>query len=453
MGSLLNSLVTVASAMGVTQKAIESTSNNVTNAQTPGYAKQTLSLLARPFQLDTGLVGGLQAGSLLSSRSEYLERSVWDQTSQQGRFAQESDNLSRLESIFDISQNSGIAGALDSLFNSFSQWSVNPNDTPARQAVLQRAQDLAHSFNYAASSLSTVSRDLETQISSVVDKINELGQRIQDYNNAVRDDNRKLSDPGLDAQVHQTLEELSQYVSFQAIRDNTGAYAITIGGQAPLVIGDHFYPISHDYSSVNSVLRDSSGADITSQVTGGQLKGALDVHNSFIPGVLTDLNTLAGTVAERVNAVLAAGVDRNGTTPTVGLFAYDTNLGAAATLAVNQLSPDQLAAALPGAPGGNGNALDLASLATSKEINNFTFTQYYGQIGGKAGNALASAREQEHTQSLLVAQARNVREQQSGVSLDQEASYLIAFQRQYEANSELVRVLNSLMETTIGMLG
>ena len=453
MGSLLNSLVTVASSMDVTQKAIETAINNVTNAETPGFAKQTLSLLAKRFELDSGLIGGVDSGPLMSSRAEYLERGVWEQSSQEGRYAEQSGDLARLEPVFDVAHNSGIAGAIDNLFKAFSQWSVNPNDMPIRQTVLQSAQDLAHSFNYAASTMGTISRDLETQTSSNIDKINQLGQRIQAYNAEVRTDSRKLQDPGLDAQIHSTLEELSKYVAFGSIRAADGSYAITIGGQASLVSGDHFYPISADSSNLNTIIRDAAGGDITVQVSGGSLKGVLDVHNNFIPGILSSLDTLAQSVADRVNSVLAGGVDKNGSTPTVDLFAYDAAQGAAATLSANPLAPDQLAGALPGAPGGNGNALDLASLASSREINSFTFTQFYGQIGGKVGNALASSREEEQTQSMLVSQARRIREQHSAVSLDEEATNLIAFQRQYEANAELVRVLNSLTETTIGLLG
>jgi flagellar hook-associated protein 1 FlgK len=129
------------------------------------------------------------------------------------------------------------------------------------------------------------------------------------------------------------------------------------------------------------------------------------------------------------------------------LFTYDATLGAATTIAVTGITPDQIAAATPDAPGGNTNALDIAALANAKTINGYTFTQYYGNLGARVGRDVATANDQNTTQQSLLSQARSLRDQVSGVSLDEEAMELLQVQRAYQATGKLVSVINSITDT------
>lgn len=452
MGNLLSSLGTVAESMRATQRAIEVTSNNVTNAKTPGYVKNKLDLVAKRFDVNGGFAGGVEAGQLLSYRKNFLEQGVQQQSHRYGQFNQTASSLERLEPILDIANGSGIGGALDGLFQSFSAWSVNPNDTPVRQAVLDRARDVAQGFQFTVASLATFEADGQNELRSAVEKINRIGAEIQKYNLEVRSDARKLSDPGLEAKVFSQLEELAEVVDFDTIRASDGSFTVNLGGQTPLTVGANVYPVSLDFSGAQVQLRNAAGQSVTSHVQQGKLKALLDVQNSFLPAVKTDLNRLAETVANRVNTTLAGGLDRNGNSPTVNLFSYDSVAGAAGTIAVNDLATSDLAGASAGAPGGNGNALALADLGRSREIDDFSFGQFFGNMAGKVGRALANARNDENTQGLLLSQARNLRASESEVSLDEEAANLVAYQRQYEANAELVRILNQLTETTINII-
>ena len=107
---------------------------------------------------------------------------------------------------------------------------------------------------------------------------------------------------------------------------------------------------------------------------------------------------------------------------------------------------------MPAAPGGNGNALILANLANAKTVNGATYAEFYGALAGRVGGDLATARDTQDTQQQLLAQAQNLRQQSSGVSLDEEATRLIEFQRAYQATSKLIGVLDSLTQTTIDLI-
>jgi flagellar hook-associated protein 1 FlgK len=227
---------------------------------------------------------------------------------------------------------------------------------------------------------------------------------------------------------------------------------VYIGGQTPLVVGGQTFAISGDFSKPQTAVRSSTGADITGQITGGQLSAMLDDKNNVLPTYLQSLNTLAQGVADQVNTGLSKGIDENGASPATDLFTYNASIGAGATLAVNSLTPDQIAVALPGAQGGNGNALKMSALGNGATLNNFTFAQFYGNIAARVGTDLSAATDNQTTKQSLLNQAQTLRQQASGVSLDQEAANLVAFQRAYQANAKMLTVLDSLTQFLMNAL-
>jgi flagellar hook-associated protein 1 FlgK len=111
-----------------------------------------------------------------------------------------------------------------------------------------------------------------------------------------------------------------------------------------------------------------------------------------------------------------------------------------------------LAAATVAAPGGGGNAASVAALAAQKLLDGGTFSQFYGGLAGRIGQRKASADQDQQLHQQLLAQAQSVREETSGVSLDEEATRLIQFQRAYQASAQLLSVLNQLTGTVINIL-
>jgi flagellar hook-associated protein 1 len=452
LGNLFASITNTANALKAFEDGLATVSNNVTNANTPGYVAQTQVFVAQPFDLSQGLVGGVEAGPVVSSRDVYAEDSVQQQQTALGYYTQKVADLTPLQSSFDLSSTSGVAPAMDALFSSFSQLSVNPNGTVERQAVLNAANTVAEQFQSAASGLSSQGANLNQQTQSIIGSVNQLASTIAQVNSDNRVDPSGGVNAGVDAQLYSSLEQLSQYVNFTTLQQPDGTVSVLVGGQTPLVVGDQAYDLSGDFSTPQTAILSSTGADITSQITGGQLSATVDDNNNVIPGYLTSLNTLAQSFADQVNTALDNGIDQNGAAPTTDLFTYNPVEGAALTLAVNPLTTDQIAAALPGAPGGNGNALAVAQLANATGVSGYTFDEYFGNLGGQVGNDVSSATNSETTKQNLLSQAQALRQQVSGVSLDAEAESLMAFQQSYEATSKMFTVLNELTESILAVI-
>lgn len=447
--SLLNGLRTASDALRAFERGLETTQNNVANVSTPGYAKQTQTFLTKRFDLDTGFLGGVTAGPVLSSRDRMAEEAVWRRQFRSSGDVQKRASLEAMEPTFSVASESGVSRAMDRLFQSFSQLTVSPNDNTMRQNALERANDVAASFNQAAANLGVAEQNTDRQLQSTVAQINELGARLARLNGNLRAVGRGL-DPASDAEFNQALQELAQLVDYSTIPQDDGTISVYLGGQTLFVIGDRKYDIGLDFATGARIL-DRDGQPITNQITGGRAASLVEFRNRTLPGYRNDLNTLAQTMADQVNGVLGNGLDRNGFVPGIGLFTYNTVPGVAQTLAVNPLQPSDLAMASFGAPGGNGNALALVDLAKQTGVAGETYTGYYSSIAAKVGRDLSSARQSEQISDQLLNQATTLRQDLSNVSLDEEAAIMMQFQRSYQAAAQMFRVINEMTQTLVNI--
>ena len=475
MPNILNSLIASAGALKAYDQVLQVTQNNVANATTPGFVKHRQALLAMPFDPAGGLIGGLRAGDVLSARNAYADRAVRSQLFLEGEAEQDVGSLTALQSVFDISGDSGIPKALNRLFQSFSAWAQSPNDAVVRQSVIERGADAAAAFRQTAGRIVGLARETEYAAAQSVSAINEIASRIQTLNELTRRTSR--TDSGLDAQIHQALEELSKHAAITALQQEDGSVTVLLNGQTALVAGDKVYPISVRlvqpeeppplYAGAPPVLRlySADGRDITAATETGSLGSLLDTRNRVLTSYLGDawqegdLNRFATRFATRVNELLTSGTapDGAGGAPLFTLSASATDAARTLTVDESGVQPNRLGALQAGPPPvANGVPLALSALGNPQsaedEIDGASYSQFFGRLAGRAGAALNDAESRLQVQQSAVAQARNLRQQMSGVSLDEEASIVIQFQRAYEANSRLISVLDRLTQVTIDIL-
>lgn len=460
-------------ALGVFQQALNTVQNNITNANTPGFASQSLNLTAQPFELVNGLAGGVAAQGLQSARDEYAEQAVRTQMSSLGTFESQAQATGTIATNFDPSGNTGVPAELNQLLSAFSAWSVSPNDAAMQQQVLATAGNFASGVQGLYTSLSQTDQNLQTQIGNTVQQINGLGAQIQQINQEQQQ--AQTPDPGLDAQMHSALQQLSEFVNFSQIKQSDGTVTVVLSGGAPLVIGDKLYNISatalvpagapNTKAPPSSVIEDFNGNDITSQITGGKLGGLLDAHNRVMASILGDgnqagsLNTFAKTFADTVNSILTSGTVSvsAGAAKGLPLFTYNNSdpTVAAGSLALNPSMTTATLAPVDSSGNSNGNALQLASLASSTVsggIGGQTFLQYFAGIAQFVGNESSKANTNQQSQQQIVTQTESLRDQASAVSLDAQAIQLTQFQNSYQAVAKLITVLNSVTQTTINMV-
>lgn len=473
MSDLFSTLQTAGQALNVFQQALNTVQNNITNANTPGFASQSVNFAAQPFDLVGGLAGGVASQGLNSARDEYAEEEVRRQLSTLGLYQGQSQATGTIASNFDPSGNTGVPAELNQLFQSFSSWSLTPNDPAAQQQVLANASNLATGIQGLAASLAQTDQNVQGQIGSTVQQINSLTAQIQQLN--IAQQQTQSPDPGLDAQMHNALQQLSNLVDFSQVKQSDGTVTVVLSGGTPLVIGNKQFQLSatavvppgstNTNAPPTSQILDSNGNDITAQISGGTLAGELDTHNRVLASILGDgqqagsLNLLASNLADTINGILTSGTVSvaNGAANGAPLFTYDTSDPTLAARSI-QLNPNITAADLApvdSAGNANGNALKLASLATSAAsggVNGQTFSGYFASIAQFVGNASAMATNNQQTQQQIVTQTENLRDQVSGVSLDAQAIQLQQYQQSYQAVAKLINVLDQIAQTAINMV-
>ena len=187
-------------------------------------------------------------------------------------------------------------------------------------------------------------------------------------------------------------------------------------------------------------------------LTGGSIQGAIDTRDGALASLSSGLDNLAAQLVNQVNSIYQNGYDLQGGTGAAFFTGTD-----AATIAVNSsLSNDPSlvqAAGVTGAPGDNTVALALAKLAQQPNagLNNQTFSDAYGQLVTNLGNSLASANDEVANHNAVNTLLSNQRDSVSGVSLEEEMTNLMAFQRAYQASAQIVSTVNQMLDSLISM--
>lgn len=475
MSNLFATLGIAADALRAFDRGVTIEQNNTTNSTTAGYARQDTVFIANPFSPSNNLLGGVQIGQPADSRDGLSERMVWERSSSSGYYSNLATMLGQVQANFSMSDSAGIMAALAKLSSAFSAWSTSPESASARQGVIASASAVATSFNQTAKALGTIRTTTERDITATVQQINALAGRIQTYNAARL--RSPSPDAGAEAGAYDALESLSKLANVDVLRQADGTFTVLLGGQKPLVIGDHAMAVSaaltQPAGAVNpgapptAQILAADGSDLTGQIQQGTLGGLLTIHNGTLAAILGDgnqagsLNILAKSVADQINQMLAGGTDgQNPPQPGAPLFAYAAAnpTGVAASLAIpSGLRTDQLAAVDPGPPPvSNGVASRLAALFQSNDpanqISGKNILDYYASISADVGQNSAEASSGKTASDALLTQARSLRENASGVSLDQEATRLVALQRSYQAAARVVTIVDELTATVLNLV-
>jgi flagellar hook-associated protein 1 FlgK len=474
MSSLSSTLLGASSALEAFQYALSATQNNIDNASTPGYAKQTVALQADPFDPALGLTGGVSPGPMVDSRDLLAENDVWQQAGAQGDASAQSSALTDVQNALPVSAGGGIPAALTTFFSDVSAWSAAPADGSVRQNVMVAANSLAQSFQTTAAAVASASQSVSQNINDTVGQINRLTSQVATLNADIQ--NGGQHDEGMQAKLYSALETLSGLVNISVLQQPGGSVNVTLSGGAALVMGSQAYALTAGNAAATGqsidpqappdiVVQAADGSVVNSQITSGSLHGLLQVRNVTIPGLIGDasqpgaLNRLASTLAGRVNQIVSQGFVSAGVPAPSGLFtavdpAHPT--AAASTLAVD---PKMTASQLPaidqnGVP--NGVPLALGNLASphqaADEIDSFSYTTFYGNTAAQVGTQLNQAQSNQTMTAQTLAQAQSMRQSESGVSLDAEALNVLQFQAGYQAVAKMVATLATLTQSLINMI-
>lgn len=452
MGGLTTSLLTSMQGLDAATTALQTTSNNISNANTPGYSEEVTQLSENAETLSGGNVsgGGVTVDSIQSVRDELLNLQIQQQTSLQSQADTESSSLQNVQTLFS-STGEDIASTLSAFSSSLAQLSANPSDSAVQQSVLTAAQNLTQSFNSTASGLESAQTAADQQVTQTVAQINSLSSQIAQLNSQLTPAVMATENGGvIEDQRDELVQQLSALTNVSITQSSDGE-VITTGNGTPLVMGSQSFHLQTTTGSggFQQVL-DANGNNITADISGGTLGGAIQVRDNIIPGYLSSLNQLASQFAASFNAAQAEGTDSTGNTG-AAMFSVPSGGGAAAGIGVALTSGSQIAISSDGTSGSNGNVANLLAAVNGNMPSGQTPADAYGDLVDRVGTDASNANAQSSALSQNITQLTNQQSSASGVNIDDETTNLIRYQTAYEAAARIVSTIQALSTVTLDM--
>ena len=323
---------TAVSGLIAYKTAINTTSNNITNVNTDGYSRQRVLLETRPGEI-TG-VGSIGTGVDIASVERISSQFDIDLINQY------QSSFSRLETLGDLAiriddviadPNSNLTPALDDFFSSVNDVTNDPTSISPRQVMLGQGEVLVERFNFLANQMNQLDQEVDTRLSYVINDINALASDIANLNDSIVRSLSLADAPPSDLldKRELLLKELSGKVKVNSVEQANGAVNVFIGtGQLLVASGNTFkLEVGEDQLQPDrfSVYLNSgfSTADISKNLTGGEVGGLLDFRSSILDPAINRLGRVAIAISTSFNDVHRAGLDLNGN---VGesFFEYDT---------------------------------------------------------------------------------------------------------------------------------
>lgn len=461
MSSLFGIMSIATGALGAEQGAMDATTNNVANVNTPGYSR-VQPVLGESDPIAVGSVSygtGVSLERLQSVRDPILQLRIQEETQQQGQLNAYVTAMQQAQVQFTTS-GSDIGTEISNFFSSLNQLSTDPTNLALRQGVLTAAGNMATAFNNTSDNLTQQRSSLDLQVSQDVSQVNVLTGQIANLNTQISQLQGVNQDASaLEDQRDVLIGQLSNLIDISSIQSDNGLTLTTSNGTALVIGGQSFALSTQTNASGLQDIYSSQGSDITSDLTSGELAGLITVRDQTIPNLLSNLDTLAAGLANNLNAANTQGYtlvqQADGSLQAGGnLFAAPpaSGQGAAASMAVAISDPSLIAASSDDtASASNGNLATLSAVQNQVIADGQTPTDYYSNIVFGVGNDVSNASAELSSSQSILNQLQDQLGSVSGVSLNEEAANMVQYQNAFDAAAQIVTTINDMLYTVINM--
>ena len=482
------------SGLFTNQVALNVTAHNLMNADTKGYTRQIVnqqqilpySALSISPLIQRGTVGaGVSAVNIYQARDLFLDNAIRSQSSKQSAYVVKADTLSYIESLFDETSDGSITNAYQDLFAAFQNLSAGQGSASlaSRENVKQAALALCYSLNSKYNQLVDMQKSINAQLDNGISDINSIAQGISELNGQIyRYELCGQNANDLRDRRALLLDQLAEYTDYSLKYDSKGKATITIGGEK-LVDGTT--------DLVNKIYTDTDGSMKWSMANGdgtytdtsntvafadGYIKAYMDVRDGTggtygISTVIGKINDFTAALVETINGIHREGY---GLPPdsTNGIDFFDASGVTAGTIRLSDeiledisyiaAASKQVIYNLPVETdtetneGQNLNLLNIISAMNDKLSGVFggtemSFEEYLRKMVVELGGQAKFATQAAENEEILLQNYLNQRASISGVSMDEEVSNLMKYQRSYEAAARLMTIMDEAVDTLLKM--
>ena len=372
------------------QLAIEVTGQNIANVQTEGYSRQEVIFEAtNPRKFSLGQVGtGVRVAGIERSHNEFLFSQIVEEGDTLGRSQVRKNVFEQLELL--LSENNGLSlnGSLSSFFNGLQDVASNPTGLPERSSLLAEAQNLSSVFNNLGESLFQIQQNLDSAISVEVAKINSLAQEVAALNKSIHaNEPTTFSANDLRDKRDQKVKELSEMIDLNFVDEMDGQISLTLDDGTPLVLQSTVFTLATSINGNNKSFLDigvldatGNSTNVTSSLTGGTIKGFLEMRDVEVEGLKDKLDRLAAGFIQEFNEIHQQGFGIDGSTgnnffnPLKTTVVSNVNNTGSSTLTATNGDPSNISIDKYEITFTGSNSLSLQNLTTGISSGTFTFT-------------------------------------------------------------------------------
>jgi flagellar hook-associated protein 1 FlgK len=432
------------------QRLIDTAGHNIANASTQGYSRQEAVLAASPAMLipaggtasgaGAHLGSGVDVQSYRRVRDGFSDLQFRIQNTGLGEWTTRSQALNRTEAAFNEPSDNGINAQLAEFWDAWSDVANAPEDPAAKQALVAQAQTLADTFASVRAQVSLVQQQSKAEYDDLTapatstfpgGEVAQAATEIAELNNTIRKYITSGDAPNdLMDRRDVLLDKLSAFGQVSVTNKSDGTIDVAFTDSAAAATT---YPV------VTGIAATWSGPP-ASWSPGGRLGGLLAVANpttGTLQSYVTKLDGIATKLKDLVNT-------------TYGTF-FNSGPGPdAATLRVNAalVADPRLVDPGTGNGGSNDTALAVAALRNHPDIDG-AYRALVAQVGAEVRNA---NRKETNSQALTDA-VEDRRQSVSGVSMDEEMSNLVRFQRGYQASARAMSTMDEMIDVLINRTG
>ena len=321
--SLGTVLSTALSGLTAAQTSLNNISNNITNVNTPGYARKVVDQQA---VVNDGSGAGVEITGIRRITDQFLENQLRISSADSARFDAISQLQDQLQALLgNPSNGTTFSSKLDTLFAGFDTLASTPASTPARISAIDDIQEFGDEISRLAGQIQSLRAEADGHVGDDVTTVNEGLQRIVTLNKQILQQRISGGETGaLEDQLNTTIADISKVVDVRTFTlSNGGVGLATTSGvvlvddfarklvyspQGTVSSSTQFDQITVNRLDPTTGAVAATGTPLDPAIASGSLRGWLDMRDQALPQIGEEISELSRQVADQLNAAHNANI-------------------------------------------------------------------------------------------------------------------------------------------------
>lgn len=321
--SLMSALNVSVSALQVNTIGLQVVSNNISNVNTPGYARQDLLQQTAPTyrqgQLTFG--SGVQAAGIVQAGNSFLDSQLQDAISDAEGSEIQHQIYQQLEAVIGELGENDLSTSLSNFFNALSEVANQPESASVRNIAVQQGDALAQKINSTFVQARDIQSSINQEVSDSADRINALLEEVNVLNGQIQNiegtSGASAASPLRDTR-RTALKELSSLINIKVREFEGGGVNINTANGEPLLFNGEVLQVQAKTSSPDgyprtTIVMQHNGSTLSPQ--SGRVGGMQKARDNVIEDFLANLTSLSDTLTFEFNKLHSSGQ---------GLTAFDS---------------------------------------------------------------------------------------------------------------------------------